>query len=196
MDAPNQLESLYQWYRTTFSPQPHIIHKPNGKGNGQALKIQMRMNPVFVETPDGGFFDREANKQGGLFVEIAPQGPKVGDFPTFLWKDREQVVRAKLGIPDITGLLTAIREWRELTHDVPPYLQGRADPKSNQVSLFHKYNSGSTIITYTFDEQQSILRISKGKDRARSIALTLGEELLLKRYLDMALEAHLRVGKR
>ena len=79
---------------------------------------------------------------------------------------------------------------------VPSYLQDKNSPKENQVSLFHKYNNGSTIISYTFDDAQSVLRISKGKDQARSISLTLGEEVIFEKFLNMALEAYLKVGKR
>jgi hypothetical protein len=196
MDSSELLQNIHTMILTGFSPQQHVIHKPNRAGTGQALKLQLRLDPKWVETKDGGFFDPESNKQGGLFAELAPQGPKVGDFPTFLWRDPDQVIRCKLGVPDITGLLTAIREYRECDHEVPLYLQANTDPKPNSAQFFHKFNSGSTIITYTFDEQQSIFRVSKGRDKARSISLTLGEELLFQAYLKLALDAHLRIGKR
>lgn len=196
MDSKTQLQETHVMALSAFSPQQHVFHKPNRNGTGQALKIHLRLSPKWVETADGGFFDREANKQGGLFLELAPQGPKVGDYPTFLWRDAQQVIRAKLGMPDLIGWLVAYREYRLLRADVPLYLQSNTDPKPNQLSLFHKFKSGSTIITYTFDEAQGILRISKGRDHARSIALNLGEELLFARYLELALDAHLKIGKR
>lgn len=196
MDSKTQLQETHVMALSAFSPQQHVFHKPNRSGTGQAMKVQLRLSPKWVETADGGFFDREANKQGGLFVEIAPQGPKVGDYPTFLWRDAAQVMRAKLGVPDMVGWLVAYREYRVCRADVPLYLQSNTQPKANQLSLFHKTKAGSTIITYTFDEAQGILRISKGADRARSIALNLGEELAFARYLELALDAHLKIGKR
>jgi hypothetical protein len=197
MDPKAMLAAIYIQLATEFEPQHHVIHKPNMKGTGQALKIQLRLAPKWVATEDDkGYFDAAANKQGGLFLEIAPQGPKVGDNPTFLWKDEDKLIRCKLGIPDITGLLAAMREYRIGRADVPAYLQDRKNPQPNQVSLFHKNKTGSTIISYTLEEQQSILRISKGKDQARSIALTMGEELILQTMLEQSLKVYLKVGKR
>lgn len=192
----SELSDLEALIRTQFNPAQHIIHKPNRSGTGQALKLQLRLEPKWINTESGGYFDREANKQGGLFLELVPQSGKDDNGnATFAWRDDSKVIRCKLGIPDITGLLTAIREYRILNRVVPPYLQGKA-AKENGVELFHKFERGSTIISYSFDEQQSILRISKGKDLYRSIAITLGEELLLQRYLELALDAYLKVGKR
>jgi hypothetical protein len=198
MDPKQMLQSMYIQLNTEFEPQHHVIHKPNMKGSGQALKIQLRLAPKWVATNDqgDGYFDAAANKQGGLFLEIAPQGPKVNDNPTFLWKDESQLIRCKLGIPDISGLLAAMREYRVGRADVPAYLQDRKNPQPNQVSLFHKNKTGSTIIQYTLEEQQSILRISKGKDQARSIALTPGEEIIFQALLEQALRVYLKVGKR
>ena len=197
MDAKEQLNTLYTLALTEFAPQQHVIHKPTKNGTGQALKIQLRLAPKWVSTADGGFFDKAANKDGGLFLELVPQGPKdENDNATFLWKEPDKILRAKLGMADIIGLLAAIREYRIGRADVPEYLRNKQSPQANQVSLFHKFGGGSTIITYTFDEQQSVLRISKGKDQARSIALTLGEELILERMLDLSLTAYLKVGKR
>lgn len=197
MDAKEQLSTLYTLALTEFAPQQHVIHKPNMKGTGQALKIQLRLAPKWVETADGGFFDKAANKDGGLFLEVVPQGPKdANNNPTFLWKETDKVIRAKLGMADIIGLLAAMREYRICRADVPAYLQNKSNPQPNQVSLFHKYKQGSTVISYTFEDSQSILRISKGKDLARSISLTLGEELIFQRLLDLALTAYLKVGKR
>lgn len=197
MTPTETLNHIAVLLNTAFTPQQHIVHKPTMKGTGQALKLQLRLEPLWVESAGGGFFDKQANKDGGLFLEIAPQGGKdAGNNPTFLWKDASKLVRCKLGIPDITGLLVAIREWRIGRTSVPSYLQDRNSPKENQVSLFHKYNNGSTIISYTFDDAQSVLRISKGKDQARSISLTLGEEVIFEKFLNMALEAYLKVGKR
>lgn len=196
MDAKTQLAELHTLALTDFAPQQHVIHKPNMKGTGQALKIQLRLAPKWVATADGGFFDREANKAGGLFIELAPQGPKVDNNATFLWQDPAQLIRAKLGMADIIGLLAAIREYRTCRADVPEYLRSKSDPKPNEVSLFHKFGTSSTAITYTFQEASSILRVSKSKDLARSISINLGEELIVQRMLDLALTAYLKVGKR
>lgn len=198
MTVDEMIGSIYTQLAAEFQPQHHVIHKPNMKGTGQALKLQLRLAPKWVATEGGqGYFDAAANKQGGLFLEIAPQGPKDGKGnPTFLWQDAEKLIRCKLGIPDMTGLLVAIREFRLARAEVPVYLQDRKNPQSNVVSLFHKNKTGSTIISYTLEDQQSILRISKGKDQARSIALTLGEEIILQTVLGQALRVYLKVGKR
>lgn len=196
MDAKTQLTELHVLALTEFAPQQHVIHKPTMKGTGQALKIQLRMAPKWVPTADGGFFDKEANKAGGLFLELAPQGPMVNGNATFNWKDQSKLIRCKLGMADIIGLLAAIREYRVCRADVPSYLRSKSDPQPNAVSLFHKFAGSSTAITYTFGEESSILRISKSKDLARSISLHVGEELILQRMLDLALTAYLKVGKR
>lgn len=194
--AMELLEQLAVLVETGFSPQQHIIHKPTKQGNGQALKLQLRLKPKWVPSANGGFFDKEANKEGGFFLEIAAQGPKSGEHPTFLWNDEATLVRCKLGMADISGLLVAIRQVRKLGMDVPAYLQGTQQPKPNVVSLFHKSAKGVTLISYTFNEEQSILRISSSKEKARSIALHLGEEVIFEKVLEMALEAYLKVGKR
>lgn len=198
MDAKEQLNELYVLATTVFSPQQHVIYKPTKAGTGQALKIQLRLEPKWVATAEGGgYFDGTANKDGGLFLEIAPQGAANGDgYPTFLWSATEQLLRCKLGIPDITGLLVALQQYRVARVDVPSYLRDKNNGSPNEVFLFHKFKSGSTIITYRFEEESAILRISKGKDRYRSISLNLGEELIFRTFLEMALEAYLRVGKR
>ena len=198
MNTGEMINQIFVQLATEFEPQHHVIHKPNMKGAGVALKLQLRLAPKWVPTEGGkGYFDAAANKQGGLFLELAPQGPKDGKGnPTFLWKDEDKLIRCKLGIPDITGLLAAIREFRIARAAVPAYLQDRKNPQENVVSLFHKNKVGSTIISYTMEDQQSILRISKGKDQARSIALTLGEEIILQTMLEQALRVYLKVGKR
>lgn len=171
---------------------PRVIHKPNKAGTGQALKLELRLAPQFVAGEKGGYYDPEANKEGGLFLELAGQGPAKNGFATFDW---QTVLRCKLGVPDLTGLLLAIRNWRQLGYEVPGHLQGKAG-KPNTVTLFHKTPTDSTIITYEFGDSSSVLRISKGKDLARSISLSLTEEFLFERYLALSLDAHLKTGKR
>lgn len=201
-DAMAILEGMKVLLESEFSPQQHIIHKPTMKGTGQALKLQLRLTPKWIPTDNGGYFDKDANKRGGLFLELVPQSGNDGKGnATFAWQDADKVIRVKFGMPDIVGLLAAIREYRLRGAPVPVYLRegkgpAKAQSPDNKVFLFHKTEKGSTIITYEFREEDSVLRISKGKDNARSIAINLGEEVLFQRVLEMALDAYLRVGKR
>jgi hypothetical protein len=186
-----------------FSPSQHVVHKPTRSGNGNALRLQLRLEPQWVETEGGGgYFDRTASKQGGMFLDLAGQqmngsAPALdaGGNPTFNWEQGE-LYTAKLGMADMTGLLVAIREWRA-GRNVPTYLRGKNADKTNLVTLFHKNpKGGSTIITYEMTDETAILQISKGKDARRSIALTMGEELVLVRYLEMAVDAYIRIGRK
>ena len=104
-------------------------------------------------------------------------------------------VRAKLGLADVTKLLTAMREVRHLGKEVPASMRGK-DGKPLVVSLFHKFGDTGTAISYGFDSERSILRVSKSRDLAASISIDLSEELGLEYYLSMSLENFLRVGLR
>jgi hypothetical protein len=188
--------ALKELMQTEFSPAPYLVYKPNKAGAGQALKVQLRLDPNWVETESGGYFERP--KDQGLFVEIAPQeGTGEGGFAKFGWSS-PGLVRCKFGLVDVTKWLTSYRDVRLLGSEVP--FAYRPGPDRNatpmQLSSFHKYGQHSTAISYTFEPTRGILRISKSKDLARSIALDVHEEVGLEAYLQLALQAFVRVGIR
>lgn len=188
--------SLQQLLQTEFQPAPYLVYKPNKAGKGQAMKVQLRLDPTWVATDSGGYFERP--KDQGLFVELAPQeGQGEGGFAKFGWSS-QGLVRCKWGLVDVTRWLTSYREVRHLGTEVP--FAYRPGPDRNaqplQLATFHKYGQQSTAISYTFEPTRGILRISKSKDLARSIALDQHEELGFAAYLELALTAFLRVGIR
>jgi hypothetical protein len=188
--------SLRELMQTEFTPAPYLIYKPNKAGNGQAMKMHLRLEPAWVETESGGYFERP--KDQGLFVEIAPQeGMGEGGFAKFGWSS-PGLVRCKWGLVDVTKWLTSYREVRLLNAEVPFAYRPGPDRTTTpmQMSSFHKYGPHSTAIAYTFDPTRGVLRISKSKTLARSIALDLNEELGVSAYLELALRAFLRVGIR
>jgi hypothetical protein len=191
------VSALQQLLRTEFCPAPYLVYKPNKQGSGQAMKVHLRLNPNWIETEGGnGYFERP--KDQGLFVEIAPQeGTGEGGFAKFGWNS-PGLVRCKWGMVDVTKWLTSYREVRFMNAEVPfayrPGPDRNATP--NVLSTFHKYGQHSTAINYTFEPTRSILRISKSKDLARSIALDLNEEVGLAAYFELSLNAFLRVGIR
>ncbi len=153
--------------------------------------MQCRVDPVWEEV-EGGFVNPQVKGQG-VFVELAKQqGAGENGYPTFGWNNP---VRAKLGLADVTKLLTAMREVRHLGKEVPASMRGK-DGKPLVVSLFHKFGDAGTAISYGFDSERSILRVSKSRDLAASISIDLSEELGLEYYLSMSLENFLRVGLR
>ena len=183
--------SVQHVIRARWVPQPYLVYKPMKSGGGVALKVQCRVDPEWEEV-EGGYVNPQVKGQG-VFVELAKQG-SLGDngYPTFHWADP---VRAKLGLADVTKLLTAMREVRHLGKEVPTTMRGK-DGKPLVVSLFHKFGDSGTAISYGFDAERSILRVSKSRDLAQSISIDLAEELGLEYYLSMALENFLRVGLR
>lgn len=180
-----------------FRRSRRVFHKPTRSGAGSALQVELRLAPRWVALEKGGgFFDRQASKDGGCFLELVPQiGVDEQGNARFGWGNEETMLRAKLGVPDLSALLTAMREVRWLGREVPPALRGSKGGEWD-VSLFHKVGQSATVITYTFEEAQSVLRISKSKDHWRTISLQLHEELVLQRYLEHCLDAYLIVGKR
>lgn len=202
-DPKAQLDRALKLIETELSPQDFLVYKPRG-GRGAALKLNLRLQPEFEQTADGGQYIRRT-KQQGLFLELAPEGPKSdAGYATFLWRDPERVVRCKLGMPDVTRLLVGIREYRHHYREVPKFMRPGpdVDKSPNVISSFHKFGQANTAITYTFqDEQMSILNVSKqaakGAEAKRvSIALNLDEEFGFERYLSLALDGFLRVGLR
>lgn len=188
--------SIKELMRSEFVPAPYLVYKPNKQGKGQALKVHLRLEPTWVETESGGYFERP--KQQGLFVELAPQeGMGEGGFAKFGWSS-PGLVRCKWGLVDVTKWLASYRQVRTLNGEVP--MAYRPGPDRNaqpmQLASFHKYGDQSTAIAYTFEPTRGILRVSKSKELARSIALDLHEELGFEAYLQLALSAFLRIGIR
>jgi hypothetical protein len=187
---------LKELMQTEFSPAPLLFYKPNAGGTGQAIKVHLRLNPNWVETDTGGYFERP--KDQGLFVEIAPQEGKGADgFAKFGWNS-PGLVRCKFGSVDVTKWLASYREVRLLNGEVPFAFRPGPDRNAQPLLLssFHKFGKQSTAISYAFEPTRGILRISKSKDLARSIALDLHEELALSTYFELALRAFVRVGIR
>lgn len=196
MDSKAQLQELYRLATTQLRPEPVVFYKPQKSGKGVAAKVNLRLYPEYAQPEEGG---AEFLKQveGGLFVDLVAQGPEKNGFPTFKWQDRESLVTAKLGVVDVSALLASIRDFRGRGIEVPTYLRGSKSPKPNVVSLFHKHEvAGTTAISYAFEAESSVLRISKGADRYASVSLNLSEEVVLEAYLRHALDAFIRVGAR
>ncbi len=182
--------------KLVFTPAPYLVYKPMKSGGGRALKVQLRVEPQWVATEEGGYF--EPPKKQGLFLELAPQAGKgEGGFAQFGWKAPE-LMRCKWGQVDVLKFLTSMREVRELGREVPFAYRGGPDKNAKpfEWASFHKYGDQSTAISYTFEDTRSILRISKSKDHAASIALDLHEELGFQAYVRMALDVYLRAGVR
>lgn len=187
--------SLQQLMKSAFTPAPYLVYKPSKSGNGQAMKLHLRLDPEWVETEGGGYFERP--KKQGLFLELVPQEGMVQGNAKFGWSS-PGLLRCKLGMVDVTKLLTSYREVRLKSVEVPPAFRPGPDRNAQPytVSQFHKYGDQSTAISYAFEDQRSILRISKSKEHARSIALDLHEEYAFFAYLELALNAFMRVGIR
>lgn len=166
------------------APAPLVFYKPMKDGTGRALKVQIRLQPQFK-----GSFVRAA---GAVFLEWVPQKPSRDDDGNAQF-DWENPLTAKLGIPDLTSLLYAIR-CRVLRVPV-----SAKDPAA--VSLFHKFEDKAggeqtTVIKYELQKTNAILSISKSKTERSSISLTLQEELALELYLQHALQWSMFTGKR
>jgi hypothetical protein len=197
---PNPTEQLLTLYAAHFAPDPLYIAKPRptDPSKGRAVKAQLRLAPVYVANPDtpaAGYFDRDANKQGGLFIEIATQqGQNAAGNATFGWT-HDSLVRAKLGRADLGKLVWAYHAVRERGEALP---KGIADTKTpSAVGLPHKFNGQLTIITYDFGQGYGDLQVSKvTENRRQSIRLSIDEEFQLFRYLGAALDRFHQVGKR
>lgn len=199
--------TLHQLAMLRFNPEPIVVHKPRPDGKGVALKLDLRITPDF-DAEKGYVKDAD----GGVFLELAPQVGKTedGKFPTFGWKD-ERLIGAKLGLADLTNILTAIERVRKGSW-VPAANRPKSPPKgelesftpeqrhARTLSLFHKFGTSSTAISWEFlpspDNPRSMLSVSKSAEKRSSIALTLAEERLIERYLSNALDAFIAVGLR
>lgn len=200
------MPTLHQLAMLRFNPEPIVVHKPRPTGDGVALKLDLRVTPVFNAK---GFVE---DAEGGVFLELAPQAGKTADgkFPTFGWTP-EQTIAAKLGLADLCNMLSSIDGVRRGTSFVAPALRLKTPPKtdlgsstaeqrrSRTLSLFHKFGTTSTAINWEFvvdENPRSLLAVSKSAEKRGSIALTLAEELLVERYLSNALDAFIAVGLR
>jgi hypothetical protein len=184
-----QLEDLWRLSTMVLRPSPIVYYKGRRAGGGMAGKFNLNVQPEYNEA---GFIKE---LKGGLFLDLAEQGENnAAGHPTFKWAERETLITAKFGIPDIVALLAAMRDFRVRGVDVATYLRGKAN-KPNQVSLFHQVSkTDTTVITYTFEPERSILNVSKARDRQRALVLNLGEEIALQAYLEMSLDILMRYG--
>jgi hypothetical protein len=187
MGAKEELKEVWiATARTAYEPMPVKVYKPLKSGDGTALNLRVQ-----VRTSEKGDY---LETEGGLFLELVPQVGFKDSNAQFGWDDPKKVT-AKLGKADITGLLVGIREWRT-GKPVPTYLQPKSPPNGDQIQLFHKFGAGSTVISYTLKDEGASLRVSKGKDHARNMNLSLSDELELVDYLQVALRAYNTTGMR
>lgn len=197
MDTKTLTAELLKNSRFEFNPEPMYVYKPRPDGNGAALKVNLRLNATLGES---GEFVQTVD--GGLFVDLAKQTSKGGGgaFPTFGWQDASSLVKAKLCLPDILGILAALRNVRRYGKPVPTALQPKnemdAAKRKTTLSLFHKFGATTSAITLTFGADSSVFGVSKSATLRRSLVLTCTEELMFERYLEIALEGFLRMGVR
>jgi hypothetical protein len=185
--------SLQRLLGTEWTPQPLLVYKPRNKGDGVAMRVQLRLEPEWEEGE--GFVRPVIKGNGGLFLELAEQqGTGEGGYAKFGWTD-DNLIRVKLGIADVSKILTAIQQVRLAGQELPASMRGK-DGDPFVLALFHKFGDQSTAISMKFEGDRSFIRVSKSRDWSRSISLELHEELQLKAYLELALEGFLRVGLR
>ena len=188
-DLIARLDAIQNALSLELNPQDLRVYKPQRDGNGFALRLDLRLEPT-----------RNANGtitgcKGGLFLELAKQGPMKDGNATFLWDDSR--LSAKLGMADISLILTAIRRIRVTGKPLPAPMRGKKDDGSGTlISMFHKFEQGSTAIDMQFGEDGSFLKVSKSAEHRGHIKLSLTEEVQVEAYLRMSLEAFLRAGKR
>ena len=197
-------------------PQPLTIHKPRQNGGGVALKCNLRYKFEWGTKPEQAppeYFLKRT--KGGLFLDFAVQSGErtEGGHAKFAWADRKTLITAKLGLPDLSALLAGYQAVRMRGAAVPSELRPAARDSDDEaavqrkaltVSLTHRPASAgsqasaqaTTIISYTWSASGGTLRVSKSKDQVAQIALTAAEELRVFKYLELALETHLRVGAR
>lgn len=190
-----------------YTPAPLLIYKPNDKdtSKGSALKVELRAAPAF---DDGGFLKQSS---GGLFIELAAQtGIDERDNAQFNWKrdnlvgTPQQLITAKLGLPDITASLLAHDLQRNKREVLPESLRssrkvdGRwvKDPEGRTLSMTHKFKDATTIIEWRFADRGSLITVSKTRDTRRTVSMTLPEELAYTAYLRKALDVFFDVGMR
>ena len=117
--------------------------------------------------------------------------------------DSPNRVGAKLGLPDITALITAIRcRWARL--QLPEAIQAK-DRAANAlrpdtVGIFHKFEKdgvkSTTSIEYQLVKDGAYLSMSKSATQRQRMKLTITEEIQLEAALLHALQMFQRTGKR
>lgn len=183
---------------TEWTPEPLLVYKPRQNGQGVAMRVQLRLEP---EWEVGENYVKPLVKgNGGLFMELAQQeGTGEGGFAKFGWGS-DSLIRVKLGLPDVSKIIASIDRVRLAGQELPTSFRGKAGPDGVKdpfvLSLFHKFGDAGTAITMAFEDERSIIRISKSRDWAASIVLEIHEELQLRTYLALAMEGFLRVGVR
>lgn len=196
-------------------PQPLTFHKPRQAGNGVALKLNLRFK--FEWGGEGGEAAAPFIKKtrGGLFVDFAQQGPSANGNATFKWTDRASLVTAKLGLPDLSGLLVAREAVRLRNRAVPVELRPAARDSDDEAAVLrkqltasftHKPNAGrggdadaaraTTIISYQFMAEGGVFRVSKSRELVGQVSLSFAEEQRFFRYLELAEDTVLRLGGR
>lgn len=171
-----------------FSPEAMYVYKPRQDGSGAALKLDLRLTPSFNEK---GFVHKV---DGGLYLELAAQTGKGDDgYARFGWQEDSRLT-AKLGVPDISAILLALRTVRVVGKKIPEGIRAKTDTEGTTVGLFHRFDKDTTAIDVKFAADGSFIRISKSKEWYRSIKLTLSEELVVEAYLQKALQAFLAAG--
>lgn len=192
-----QVNAIYRMLSLDYNPAPLYVYKPRNDGSGVALKLNLRLQPEFA-SEEGNEFVKDVD--GGLFMEIVSQAGKTedGKYATFAWSDESKKVTAKLGLNDQLAFLTAYREVRFAGGEVPPSLRPKQENEHTAwtVSRFHKFGKGSTAINYRFGTPNSNIGISKSATQRKQIALSEVEELQVMKYLELSLEAYLKLGIR
>jgi hypothetical protein len=190
LDTKDQVHAVWLAARQRVRPAPLKIYKVNDRDytKGVCAVFNLRIEPKYIEVDGAPMLDYKET-DGGLFVDLVPQKPgKVDGYANFDYSNRQTVVTCKFGFADVTSILAAIEAVRVRSVAVPKYLQSKQRPEPTAMSLFHKSTSaGTTGIMYSFQEESSSLRISKSATHARSVNLTLGEEIALRAYLEHTL---------
>jgi hypothetical protein len=190
-DLLERLDHLARIQNLQLRPGPLLVYKPNREAKGNALKLELRLQPQFSEE---GYQRKPA---GGLFLDLVAQtGVDQNKNATFGWGDDAGKLTAKLGLPDMSRMLLGYTLFRERGQAIPPAYRPKRDEQGIAVEMFHKFGETSTVITWAFLADGSTLRVSKGPQQYRSIKLDLAEELLLVNYLKLALTGFQLAGLR
>lgn len=206
-------DDLKEFYGSLLIPQPLTIHKPTGSGSGTALKLNTRLQFEWKDIEEAPPRRIHTRTRGGLFIDFAKQKPAKDEKgnANFDWTNTQTLVTAKLGLVDLSGLLVAYREVRKQRRPVPVSLRPVArdtdtpeqiERKTLTASFTHKpglagsTGKGTTIISYTFESDGGVFRVSKSKEQVGQIKLTLAEEFRVFRMFDLAMDTLLRTGGR
>lgn len=191
MTATELLELTYRLAASTIRPEPVAFYKPLPSGDGRAAKLNLRLAPTYKGDLEKYYVE---DVEGGLFIDIAPQGgANDAGNAVFKWTDPSKVT-AKLGMADLSALLVGQAEYRK-TGQVPEGLRGKDKSKTDVISLFHKTpGGGSTSIAMQLSPTGMSLRLAKSKEHFQSIRLNLQEELILVRFLTLSLDAFIKLG--